>query len=209
MFENLSDVNDRKNEFVYLVSTFLYPNGHSVSDLSKRLDTLRDYTKRYDASIVGVVGKSNQVDTYGDFGVVLYPEEKDLLIAWDSDVFTPPENSFERRRFFSWNTGRIKKLDSLLDCGYYFGEQYGGKMGYNNLVLKGRKNNLPRAIVYRETEEGLKGKEDLSKLLPNVPQINLGFSWKEGNISNSVREKLSKKYLNSMFDFSPNLAITF
>lgn len=203
MFEKLSDVKDHKEEFVYLVHTFFYPRGYTSSDLSKRLDSLRDYRKKYDASVVGVVGRSNQVDTYGDFGVVLSPREEDLLIAWDADVFTPPVGTFERSDFFRWHTGRIKSLNSLLNCGYYTCGGADRGMGYNNLVLKGRKSNVPQAIIYHPTPEGLCGKETLSRLLPNIPQIELGMSWKEGNLPSAKREQLSSRYLKAMLDFSP------
>ena len=206
MFEKLTKPDERNKEFVNLVYTFFYTRDYSLEELSKRLDSVRDCRHKYDASIIGKRGSFNQIDTYGDFGVVLSPKEEDLLIAWDADAFTPPENTVERKNFFKWHTGRIKSLNSLLNCGYYTCHGAEKGMGYNNLVLKGRKSNIPQAIIYHPTPEGVQGKEFLSQLLPNVPQIDLGISWKEGILSSERRQNLSKKYLNSMLDFSPNIA---
>jgi hypothetical protein len=206
MFEKLTKPNESKKDFVYLVHTFFYTRDYSLDEISQRLDSVRDCKNRYDASIIGRVGSFNQIDTYGDFGVILSPKEKDLLVAWDADVFTPPVGTVERKNFFKWNTGRIKSLNSLLNCGYYVCRGAERGMGYNNLVLKGRKNNVPQAIIYHSTPEGIEGKENLAKLLPNVPQIDLGMSWKEGKLASKKREELSRKYLESMLDFSPKIA---
>lgn len=215
MFEKLTrpdELNDSR--LLLLVHTFLYPYGFpSQDELSRRLDLLQDRRHKYHASIVQKYHldrydqrdleefpRVDQVDTYGEFGVALLPREEDLLIAWDSDVFSPSMggSESEMRSFFGkYSKKKIRPLGSLLRCGYYAPL----KMGYNDIVLKGRKENFPYAIVYHPTEEGLRGRDALSKLLPDSPAIDLGISWKENVECEVKRKKLEKMYLNSVREF--------